>query len=119
MTADEPPPFCELLPEPKSLVTLENTALSTIVFGVQCGTLTNVGVPYALNFQVEEDPTLTTDTIKIEMSPPNLVNPMVENGRLVFMANLDGASISSPGLVMRNCQHSQIRSVWFVCLQFS
>ena len=94
---DEPPPFCELLPEPKSLVTLENTTLSTVVLGVQCGSLmTNVGVPYALNFQVEEDPT-SLDTIEIEMNPPNLVNPVVENGQLVFMANLEGASISSPG----------------------
>ena len=94
---DQPPPFCEVLPDPKSTVTVNDTSVTALVLGMGCpgSTSSLAGVPYALNFQVTED--ATAQEILVEMSPRNLVQPVVENGRLSLVANLEGASIRDPG----------------------
>eukprot|EP00567_Pseudictyota_dubia_P001589 CAMPEP_0197465590 /NCGR_PEP_ID=MMETSP1175-20131217/64620_1 /TAXON_ID=1003142 /ORGANISM="Triceratium dubium, Strain CCMP147" /LENGTH=382 /DNA_ID=CAMNT_0043001609 /DNA_START=34 /DNA_END=1179 /DNA_ORIENTATION=+ len=78
--------YCEVLPAPTSVVTLNDTSISKVLLGLECPQSGSAVVPESLNFQLTED--ATAQAIVVEMNPPNLVVPTVDaNGRLSFLAN--------------------------------
>jgi len=88
LTTDNPAyvPYCEVLPAPTSVVTLNDTSISKVLLGLECPQSGSAVVPESLNFQLTED--ATAQAIVVEMNPPNLVVPTVDaNGRLSFLAN--------------------------------